>query len=80
MADAGSEAAGRTFDSCLGLTIKYLFGLLELIRRITDVGQTLDGPGRSRGRGPGLLTPAGLASSYHQRRTSSRIWDAFHES
>ena len=35
--------------------------------------RTLDGPGRSRGRGPGLLTPAGMESSYHLRRASSRV-------
>jgi len=28
---------------------------------------TLDGPGRSRGRGPGLLTPAGLVRAYLHR-------------
>ena len=60
MADAVSEAADRAFGSCLGLTIEYLFGLLELIRRITDVGQTLDGPGRSRGPGAGVAHPGGV--------------------
>ena len=49
-------------------------------RTFDGVARTLDGPGRSRGRGPRLLTPAGLASSYHQRRTPSRVWDAIHES